>query len=192
MKKMHTLTVNGNAYQVSDPEAVSFAAAQTLTEEQKAQAKQNLGMGGQYQLIEDITLSEDVTRFSRKADPEGVAYDFSAIRVLMYAPAYAGATSADQVIFSLSSPKTASMVYHQASNAVATNAKRTILSARNQNGFVDYLVTVANGGNVGTVGLRPAILVEPWQNISTLNMVTNPSSQVIPAGTRIVIYAVRG
>ena len=42
MKKIHTITVNGQSFRVQDPEAVSFAP-QALTDDQKAQARENMG-----------------------------------------------------------------------------------------------------------------------------------------------------
>lgn len=191
MKKMQSLTVNGNAYQISDPEAVSFAEAQALSDEQKLQARQNLGLPGQYELIEDVTLEENVSSFSRNADPNGEAYDFSAVRILVSVPAYASAPSYNQMIISLSSRKTSSMIYHQANYAVATEQKKTFLLARNDSGFADYYAGVANGGNVANMTRRPYGLT-PWGNIASVYLVMNPSGVVIPAGTRILIYAVRG
>lgn len=191
MKKMHTLTVNGNAYQVSDPEAVSFAEAQGLTAAQKQQAKENLGLGGQYELIEDITLDADTTRFYRNADPNGVAYDFSAVRISVEVPAYASAPSYDQMIISMSSIKTASMIYHQANYAVATEKKRTFMVARNDGGLVEYYAGVSNSGNVTNMQKR-SYLTDIWGNVAHINLTMNPKDTIIPAGTRIVIYAIRG
>lgn len=43
MKKMTKLVLNGIEYTVTDENAVSFAEHQNRTEEEKAQARQNLG-----------------------------------------------------------------------------------------------------------------------------------------------------
>ena len=63
MKKINTLSVNGNAYELEDAGAVAFDRAQALTDNEKQQALKNLGLGGQYELIEDITL-EEITKHS--------------------------------------------------------------------------------------------------------------------------------
>ena len=52
----------------------------------------------QYELIEDVTLEEAATSFKRTTDTNSVAYNFSAIRVRIVAPA---ATAAAQIIFSI-------------------------------------------------------------------------------------------
>lgn len=43
MANMKTLTVNGVSYTVDDPDAVSYGEEQALTEEQKQQARENIG-----------------------------------------------------------------------------------------------------------------------------------------------------
>ena len=43
MEKMKTLTVSGQTYTVCDPEAVSFAQAQALSEQQQKNARENIG-----------------------------------------------------------------------------------------------------------------------------------------------------
>lgn len=55
MKKMNTLTVNGNAYTLEDASAVSFAGAQSLTEEQKIQARNNIGAAA----LDDTAVGTD-------------------------------------------------------------------------------------------------------------------------------------
>lgn len=45
-KKMSTLTINGSTYQVSDPEALSFAVEQDLADKQKEQVRKNIGAAG--------------------------------------------------------------------------------------------------------------------------------------------------
>lgn len=193
MKKMQTLTVNGNAYQVSDPEAVSFAAAQTLTEEQKLQARKNIGMGGQYQLIEDVTLDENVTSFVRAADPKGVAYDFSAVRIYIRVPIYDGSDAASQIIFGLDSFEDTNMIYHQASNPISSSKeKRLYMVARNDCGLIEYSLGVAEAAGSANLLSKPSPWVYPWGNIIKIKLTAYSDGKVIPAGTRIAIYAVRG
>lgn len=191
MKKMQSLTVNGNSYQISDPEAVSFAAPQDLSPEQKQQAKENLGLGGQYELIEDITLTEDVTSISRSKDPNGVTYNFSAVRILAEVPACSSALGYNQMIIILSSRATYAMIYHQANYAVATTAKKTFAIARNDNGMLECYIGVADGSNVTNITARPYFAAQMWENVSSLSLSMNPSNAIIPAGTRVQIYGIR-
>lgn len=62
MPEMKTLTINGEAYTVSDPDAVLYTA-QTLTDEQQAQARENIGAVGvgENQLTVTITATSDTT-----------------------------------------------------------------------------------------------------------------------------------
>lgn len=43
MRKMRTLTVNGQLYTIEDPDSVSYGEVQSLTDEQKATARANIG-----------------------------------------------------------------------------------------------------------------------------------------------------
>lgn len=192
MKKMHTLTVNGNAYQISDPGAVSFTEVQSLTPEQQQQAKENLGMGGQYELIEDITLDEDVTSFSRTTDPNGVPYDFSAIKMYVKVPAYADiSASKGRCIFSTKNAAKAYIVYEWCTMLGKTE-RWTAFSARNEGGLIECYTSAAESGGSASLAMRPYHVVSAWENACQIAITTTANDVVIPAGTRIQIYAVRG
>ena len=64
MKDMKTLTVNGTQYNVVDDGAVRFDAGQTLTEEQKTQARENMGAVSMEDLLsrdeESVETAEDI------------------------------------------------------------------------------------------------------------------------------------
>lgn len=190
--KMKTLTLNGTAYQVCDPAAVSFEE-QTLSQEQKMQARQNLGIPEKtYELIEDVTLQEDVSGFVRTADPNGVAYNFSAVRICITAAANPNAGSSAQIILQVDGNKSDYMIYHQATGSIATSERVTTLVARNDHGMLDYYVSSGSVNSPTTNSSRPAYLVKQWSNVSRINLFTYPSGTVLPAGSRIRIYAVRG
>ena len=55
MKKMKTLTVNGVQYTVDDPDSVSYGQTQTLTEEQKTTARNNISAVG----VGDMLIIKD-------------------------------------------------------------------------------------------------------------------------------------
>ena len=188
--KMKTLTLNGTAYQVCDPAAVSFEE-QTLSQEQKMQARQNLGIPEKtYELIEDVTLQEDVSSFVRTADPNGVAYNFSAIHIRILAPA---ATAAAQIIVNLGNAANSYFLYHQTSNGLRTSTTATNIVARNDNGLTDYYVMAGvSSDGIGNCAVRDNYLYREWGNITRINFSTYPSTVLIPDGTRIRIYAVRG
>ena len=168
---------------------------QSLNEEQKAQARENIGVGAtvaekQYELIEVITLTEDTAQLTRTADPNGVPYDFSAVRVFVDTPAYDGAKTSWQLIFALRNADNNAMVYQQVGEAL--DAKKTTLVARNDRGMVDYYYASASGSIGGIIKAKPLTLTEPWRNVSKINLTKHPSDVVILAGTKITIYAVRG
>lgn len=50
MAYIKTLTVNGKTYTIRDPEAI-LCGTQTLTNEQKAQARQNIGALSEEEMI---------------------------------------------------------------------------------------------------------------------------------------------
>lgn len=188
--KMKTLTLNGATYQVCDPVAVSFEE-QTLTEEQKQQALQNLGIPEKtYELIEDVTLEEDVSSFVRTADPNGVAYNFSAVRMQIAAEP---ASSSSQLIFHLASNESEYLIYHQQNNGLSTSARVTGLIARNDRGFLDYFVLNGTANSPTTMSARNGFAdIKPWGNICGITIFSASSNVTIPAGSRIRIYAVRG
>ena len=192
MKKMQILTVNGNAYQISDPEAVSFTEVQSLTPEQQQQAKENLGMGGQYELIEDITLDEDVTRFSRTTDPNGVPYDFSAIRMYVNVPAYADISDARAKGIISTKDASNAFVLYEWIRLVGATERRLSFVAYNDGGLIENYTASAESSGTGNRVYRPFYAVEPWKNACQIAITTSANDVVIPAGTRIQIYAVRG
>jgi hypothetical protein len=186
----------------TDANAVKYTE-QTLTEEQKAQARENIGAAPavekQYELIEDITLDEDVTSFTRSKCPinekwNGEAYNFSAVRMYINAQPCDDATSSSQIIFNLASASNSYHIYHQQNNGLSTSARTTGLVARNDRGFVDYYAVNGSGsGSSGSLTARPDYtFVRPWDNIIRINLSTHPSSLTIPAGSRIRIYGIRG
>ena len=60
---------------------------QTLTEEQKAQARENIGAqqaDESFELIESITVNEDgLKTIARTAEPDGKPYDLSAVTIIL-------------------------------------------------------------------------------------------------------------
>ena len=46
MQKMKSLTVNGRHYTIEDPDSVSYGESQSLTDTQKATARDNIGAMG--------------------------------------------------------------------------------------------------------------------------------------------------
>ena len=75
MKKMKTLTINNVAYDITDDGAIRFDSEQITTEQQKAQARENIGAAS----VDDILTVADVeaminTKLSNIINAEEVAY----------------------------------------------------------------------------------------------------------------------
>lgn len=64
MAEMKTLTINGKTYTVNDPDSVSFETVQDLTEDQKAQARENIGAAH----VDDSKLGADAWSSKKIAD----------------------------------------------------------------------------------------------------------------------------
>ena len=195
-----TLTVEETVYTEGDEAIVSGEEATALTK-LIAQTEQKLSEADEalesiaplrktYKLIEEITLDEDVAQFYRTTDPKGVPYDFSAMRIRVQT---AAASASAQIIFSAyGKGQSNSLIYHQVSNALATSAKSTNLVARSDHGFLECYSVSGNSGNLGNAQYRDGYLMKDWHNVINLRLTTYPSDVLIPAGTKIKIYAVRG
>lgn len=191
MKNMNTLTVNGVSYTIEDANAVSFAKAQELTEEQKTRARQNINAVGekQYELIETITLTEEVASVTRIKDTAGQSYDFSAISVHINAPAANAKTSLGINI----GHDTTNLGYVNASGALDTVARQTLCRLYNDHGLVGQYFATANGASSANLFKAPRYHHVLWRNITRINISSgNAESAPIPAGTVITIYAIRG
>lgn len=171
------------AEKLAEQEAIN----EELTAEVEAlQAEQNK----QYELIEDVTLDEDIANFIRKADPSGNKYNFSAIRIFIRTPVCA--TTA-QVIFSIGSGSSTSYVYHQQNDILTKDTECDALFVeRNDNGFVEYFCASYPKNQSAIMRLRPAYNIKVWQNVTRVSISANSSTATIPAGTNIKIYGIRG
>ena len=142
-----------------------------------------------YELIEEVTIAEAVSSFSRNKDTNGVPYDFSAIRIKVLAPA---ATAKAQIIFSVYRKDGTNLCYHQQPDALSTSETATNFVLRDDHGMVDYYCVTSAKTSTGSPKMRDGYIVRPWGNVISFSIGTYPSSVSIPAGTLVQIYAVRG
>lgn len=144
-----------------------------------------------YELIEDFTLAEDATSIRRSTDPNGNPYNFSAVRIFVETAPIEDVTNG-QVTFSLKDARDKVLIYHQTNSGITSTARRTSLVARNDNGLIEYYVLNSSGESSGTLSSKPAYnAINVWQNVCSIGLSTY-SAPHYPAGTRIVIYAIRG
>ena len=154
-----------------------------LAEQEAELAKLNK----QYELIEEVTLEEDAASFTRTADPYGVPYDFSAVRVQIKAEI---ADKSQSLLSALGCATLSSYVYHQISNGLSTEVRHAHLMCRNDHGQLDYYAISTNTNSPGNMMARANYLGKAWQNITRINLAA--ATSVIPAGTTIKIYGIRG
>lgn len=145
-----------------------------------------------YELIEEITIDEAVASFKRKLDTNGVAYNFSGIRVKVRTPAAAGANTSTQLIFNIEGTAQDYFIYHQLSGGLATTEKVSYLVANNDHGLLDYYVLTSSPNNTGSREMRDGYVIKPWRNVVSVQVLTYPATVQIPAGTTITIYGIRG
>ena len=194
-----TLTVEDTVYTEGDEAILATDEATALTKlvnqtQQKlsqvdAALESIAPLQKTYELIEEVTLAEAVSSFSRNKDTNGVVYDFSAIRIRILAPA---AERTAQIIFSVHGKGSNSMIYHQQADGLSTSVRATNFVARNDHGLVDYRSVSSGKDSIDALKFRDGYLFKSWKNVNGFSLGTYPSSVSIPAGTLIQIYAVRG
>ena len=191
-----TLTVEDTVYTEGDESIESTDEATTLTKLMTEAGEKLTRLDAilaekskQYELIDEVTLEEAVSSFSRNTDTNGVPYDFSAIRIRTLAPA---AERTAQIIFSVRSKGGSSMIYHQQVDGLSTSVRATNFVARNDHGLVDYHCVSSSKDSTDNLKFRDGYLFGAWKNVVSFGLATYPASVLIPAGTLVQIYAVRG
>lgn len=173
----------------SDPVAI-IEKQETIIAEQEAELAK---LNKQYELIEEVTLEEDVESFTRTADTNGNPYNFSAMRIYVDATAAEGANNNSQMIFSLGTKSNNFAIYLQATGGITNTARNTLLNAQNENGFRSvWFATATSGGTSTNIQTISAHYTYIWENVTRLALSTHPSTLKIPAGTCIRIYGIRG
>ncbi len=186
------MKIRGNTVGTSIKPERSVLNATDLTEEQKAQVRENIGVGAsvvekQYELIEDITLDEDTSSIVRTATPDGTPYDFEKMFVCFEAPA-ASVTAAIAIYYRDSEGN--NIAYQGINGGVNTTAKSSYSKVYNDHGLVEhYYMTGGSGATMQSYGYY---YNNAWRNVSKLYLESYPSSTHFPTGTRIRIWAVRG
>ena len=184
----------GSKYAVITTTNVGYAVEKHTSELDERISEVENQQQKQYELIEDITLDEDTTSLKRPKDPNDVPYNFSAIAIYVDAPACSSAASSDSLVFAipLASNKNKFLTYFEQKGVIATTAKRTMFKARNDCGIVEahaFTFSNSSGGNMYAEKGHSTML---WENVTEITISTYPSSKVIPAGTKITIYGIRG
>ena len=143
-----------------------------------------------YELIEEVTLEEDVSSFLRTADPQGNPYNFSAIRMFIRTAKSAGTA---QLIFNIGSATSSSYVYYQKNDVLVANKEQdAIYRQYNDNGRMYFEGAAGAKNNVGYFETRPTYWDREWKNVTRISLIVSSDAVSIPAGTTIKIYGIRG
>lgn len=141
-------------------------------------------IAGNFELIEEITLTEAVALIERTTEPDTTPYSFS--DVIIYSSIPGDSETAAQGVYTINNKY--GYGYSNTIAAAAARFNKVIIKTIN-NYFVDYGVggtTAATQGNwVGHTRLDAA------ETITSLKIASNPSSVPFPAGSVFQIYAIR-
>lgn len=147
-------------------------------------------VGGTYELVEEITTTEELTAIRRAEHPDGTPYNFKSMIVKMEIPAGAG-TGLVNVAFS---DKAGWQLGFSSNNTIATNARWAWTRI-----FRDYDRWHCEF-SVGSTKYAQTVLRQVGDNeifgakfgmVGILNIKANTSGIPLPAGTIIKIYGVR-
>ena len=180
-----------NAFSVNEDGNVTVAGNVFVNNNKKLATEEYVDSitNGQYELIETITLTEDVASIVRKKDTAGQSYNFRAISVHISTPAANAKTSLGIHLYHDST----TLGYVNASGGLDTAAKQTICRMYNDHGLVEQYFATGNGASSANRFKAPRYHHVLWENITQINFSSgNAESAPIPAGTVITIYAIRG
>lgn len=145
-----------------------------------------------YELIEDFTTDQDATQITRNKDLNGVAYNFSKIKVVAL---FAAASAATQAVFWCKDANNSNTIYHtMSSGSISTSQRRAVFTAYNDGGLADYNAICNTTTTQQPFYAMSGYCAREWKNVAWFSITTysNSGTVPIPAGTRILIYGIRG
>lgn len=147
---------------------------------------------GNYELIETITLTEDMAAIERTQEPDGTAYNFKALlfQATIQPTSVSGANYTLAVLVGCGSKK---LAIGYIDNAVSTSSALTCYGECDEHrGFANFRCAngMSNlGSNTTQRGSSNSYLLEPFDNITYFRLRFPVIS--IPSGSVVKIYAVR-
>ncbi len=164
--------------------AMCDGKGEAWTSEEQAAARERMGIPGEYELIEEITLEEDVTIIVREKEPDGTPYNFR------------------NVIITAKISTCESKLFVQIDNSSYVLGSFTIESGKS--GYIKFTGDVINtnshivnsqittvgvsGSSSVTINTTPRVVESP-QMLNYLRI--NANNYVIPSASVIKIYGVR-
>lgn len=142
-----------------------------------------------YEVIETVTTEEEISVFTRSQEPDGTAYKFDRMRVLLEIPS---AESTSGIIARMQKNSNANWVYYYTNSSGITTAKR-YLSCEGYKSFGYWNSETLYGGGEYSLPTKTGQIPAFWQTseskipqIAYLYISGN-----LPVGTKITIMGVR-
>ena len=161
--------------------------------EQKA-ARERMGVSGEFELIEEITLSENVMNVAREAFPDGTPYNLRSLIIVVDSTNVENRSDIDGWVRLNAKLPPSGWAYIAPGKFVGTNALFSFFVYRvSSDGSVDsYFVSTINATPTAYTQTRsyvPSNIIRFGMHINDFLLYS--TSEAIPANTKISIYGVR-
>lgn len=149
-------------------------------------------VGGTYELVEEITTTEDLTSFARTAFPDGTAYKFKAAKVKLKTAPGAG-TGQVNVQYQNTENKDWVTLGTSSTQTIATSLRYQWSRVWREHGMWECEFSGGNSSEYAVATYKMAGYSEVINNLNVtrIEVKSTTSGIPIPAGTRIQIYGVR-
>lgn len=160
------------------------------TDKEQAAARERMGIPGDYELIEEITLEEAVNAVDRSIEPDGTSYNFCNMFVKTYAP---GDTYTATMNVRYYYSEVASIIAY-ISSAVGTGDRYGISKAEEKFGYLEAYgsvsVSTAHSALLSLTGTTYSEYMTRSGTIKRLSIILQ-GAKLLPVGSKIQIYGVR-
>ena len=153
------------------------------TAAQQTAARERMGIPGDYELIEEITISEAVTSFIRESTPDGTPYSLAGFFCVITSPGVDKAIVLNQTIFA---GKTSLYNYGMRALDAAVNSKSVLFARVNNKILHGEQYPVGTNYEFANVPRFAKKFVPDGSPITKIAF-----NGDIPANTKITIYGVR-
>lgn len=160
------------------------------TSDEQAAARERMGLPGDYELIEEITLEEAVNAVDRSTEPDGTSYNFCNMFVKTYAP---GDTYTATMNVRYYYGEIASIIAY-ISSAVGTGDRYGISKAEEKFGYLEAYGSTAGSSNTTVIlSLTGTTYNEYMTRSGAIKRlaISLQGAKLLPVGSKIQIYGVR-
>lgn len=145
-------------------------------------------VGGTYELVEEITTTEDLTSLKRTAHPDGTPYNFKGAKVRMDVPAGTGTG-----VVNTNYRNASTLLSQSSTNTIATAKRYQWSRAWREHGMweCEFTTGASNTYAATTYKMIRSVDIINDLNITQIDIAATTSGVPLPAGTIIRIYGVR-